>query len=44
MAEYEHGSMDTTEQQRTFEGLVKMAAIVAVLTTLALIFLAIVGT
>ena len=44
MAEYEHGSMDTTEQQRTFAGFVKMAALVSLVTALVLIFLAIVGT
>ena len=44
MAEYERGSMDTSEQQKTFVGFVKMAALVSFLTALALIFLAIVGT
>ena len=44
MAEYERGSMDTSEQQKTFAGFVKMAALVSFLTALTLIFLAIVGT
>jgi len=44
MAEYERGSMDTTEQQKTFAGLMKGAVLVSVLTALTLIFLAIVGT
>ena len=44
MAEYERGSMDTTEQQKTFAGFVKIAAIVFVVTMLVLIFLAFVGT
>jgi hypothetical protein len=44
MADYEHGSMDTTEQQKTFAGLMKFAVWVSVLTILTLIFLAFVGT
>jgi len=44
MADYKHGSMDTTEQQRTFAGLMKLAVWVSVLTILTLIFLAFVGT
>ena len=44
MAEYERGSMDTTEQQKTFAGFVKIAALVSVVTALVLIFLAFVGT
>ncbi len=44
MAEYEHGSMDTTEQQKTFAGFLKGAVLVAVFSTLVLILLAIVGT
>jgi len=44
MAEYKHGSMDTTEHEKTFAGLVKAAALVCVVTALVLIFLAIVGT
>jgi hypothetical protein len=44
MAEYEHGSMDTTEQQKTFAGLMKGAVLVCTVTALVLILLAIVGT
>jgi hypothetical protein len=44
MADYQHGSMDTTEQQKTFAGLMKGAVLVAVLTILVLILLAFVGT
>jgi hypothetical protein len=44
MAEYEHGSMDVTEQQKTFAGLMKGAALICVFTALVLILLAIVGT
>ena len=44
MADYVRGSMDTSEQQKTFAGLMKVAVWVAVLTALTLIFLAFVGT
>jgi hypothetical protein len=44
MGEYKHGSMDTTEQEKTFHGLLKASAIVAIISILALIFLAFVGT
>jgi len=44
MAEYKHGTMDTTEQQRTFAGLVKWAAGVCIIAAVVLIFLAFVGT
>lgn len=44
MADYEHGSMDVTEQQKTFAGFVKAAALVLVVSALALIFLAFTGT
>jgi hypothetical protein len=44
MAEYERGSMDVTEQQKTFAGFVKAAALVCLATAVVLIFLAIVGT
>ena len=37
MAEYEHGSMDVTEQQKAFAGLMKGAVLVAVFTALVLI-------
>jgi hypothetical protein len=44
MGEYKHGSMDTTEQEKTFAGLIKASVIVIVATVMALIFLAFVGT
>lgn len=44
MAEYKHGSMDTSEQERTFNGFVKAAAWTVVLVALILIFLALVAT
>ena len=44
MAEYEHGSMDTTEQEKAFGGLILGAVFVFLITALALIGLAIVGT
>jgi hypothetical protein len=44
MADYEHGSMDTTEQERTFAGLMKFSVWVAVFTALVLIFMAIFRT
>jgi hypothetical protein len=44
MDEYKHGSMDTTEHEKTFAGLVKTAAWVVVIAFLVLILLAFVGT
>lgn len=44
MAEYKHGEMDTTEQQKVFHGLLKISAWVVAITLLVLIFLAFVGT
>lgn len=44
MADYQHGSMDTTEQERTFSGLIKYATLVSVISIVTLIFLAFVGT
>jgi len=44
MAEYKHGSMDVTEQEKTFSGLIKGSALVIVVSAVVLIFLAIVGT
>ena len=44
MADYEHGSMDTSEQERTFAGLMKVAVWVCAITIAVLIFLAFVGT
>lgn len=44
MAEYKHGSMDVTEHEKTFAGLVKAAVWVVAVTFAVLIFLAFVGT
>jgi len=44
MADYKHGSMDTSEQQKTFAGLMTGAVLVSVVTILVLILLAFVGT
>lgn len=41
MAEYKPGSMDITEQEKTFEGFVRWSVRVAVASILVLIFLAI---
>jgi hypothetical protein len=40
MAEHEHGSMDTTEQEKTFGGFLRAAAWVAGVSIGILIFLA----
>ncbi|MBK0400760.1 aa3-type cytochrome c oxidase subunit IV [Limibaculum sp. M0105] len=44
MASHEHGSMDISAHERTFEGFLKACAIVAVGSALILILLAFVGT
>ncbi|MEM7176942.1 MAG: aa3-type cytochrome c oxidase subunit IV [Pseudomonadota bacterium] len=44
MADHEHGSMDTAEQEKTFHGFIKMSIWVIAISTVVLIFLAIVGT
>ncbi len=44
MAEHEHGSMDITEQEKTFAGFLKVSAIVLLISFLALIILAIFRT
>jgi len=44
MDEYVRGSMDTTEQEKTFSGLMKTITLIAVISALVLIFLAFVGT
>jgi hypothetical protein len=41
MAEYKHGSMDITEQEKTFEGFVRWTIYVSVASIAILIFLAI---
>ena len=44
MDEYKRGTMDTTEQEKMFRGLLRGTAITAVIVAIVLIFLAIVGT
>ena len=44
MAEHEHGSMDVTEQERTFAGFIRWSAWVLVLVAVILIFMAITQT
>jgi len=44
MGEHEHGSMDTSEQERMFNGFIKVCTYVGVIVAVILIFLAIVGT
>jgi Ni,Fe-hydrogenase I cytochrome b subunit len=43
MAEHKHGEMDTQEQEKTFNGFLRMSAWVAGLSILLLIFIAIVN-
>lgn len=43
MAEYEHGSMDITEQERTFESFIRWMTRAAVATIVLLILIAIVN-
>lgn len=43
MSEHDHGSMDTTEQEKTFDGFVKMSARVAIASILLLVFIALVN-
>ena len=44
MGDHKHGSMDCTEQRKTFHGFLKIAMWTAVTTVVILIFLAFVGT
>lgn len=41
MAEHEHGSMDITEQEKTFDGFMRMSVRVTVISIAALLFLAV---
>lgn len=43
MAQHKHGSMDTSVQEKTFEGFVRFSAIVAGLSILVIIFMALVN-
>lgn len=44
MSDYKPGSMDITEQEKTFHGFLKVAAATAIIVLLILAFLAVVGT
>ncbi len=44
MAEHKHGEMDTTVQEKTFEGFLKMCAWVASATILVLIVAALINS
>ena len=44
MAKHEHGSMDVTEQERTFDGFISMTVKALVLIGIVLIFLALTQT
>lgn len=44
ITEHKVGTMDITEQQRTFSGFIKFATWVAVLSILVLIFMALVNS
>lgn len=41
MAEYKHGEMDVTEQERTFEGFVNWCIRITVISIAILLFLAV---
>ena len=43
MAKHEHGSMDTTVQEKTFDGFVRFSARVAIGAIVLLIFIALVN-
>ncbi|MDF1803275.1 aa3-type cytochrome c oxidase subunit IV [Thalassovita sp.] len=44
MAEHKHGEMDTTVQEQTFEGFIKVSSYVAYASIAALIFMALVNS
>ena len=43
MGKHEHGSMDSTEQEKTFAGFMKWSIWVTVVVLVVLVFLALVG-
>ncbi|TYB79972.1 aa3-type cytochrome c oxidase subunit IV [Maritimibacter fusiformis] len=43
MADYKHGTMDTREQEKTFEGFIKFLVRSAIATIIVVILLAIFG-
>lgn len=44
MAEHEHGSMDTSAQEKAFVGFIKISTYVSIVSIGILVFLAFVGT
>ena len=44
MAGHEHGSMDVSENEKTFNGFIRISIWITVIVILILVFLAIVGT
>lgn len=44
MANYEHGKMDITEQEKTFEGMIKLGIRLSIVVTFILVFLALFNT
>ena len=44
MGEYKHGSMDISEQEKTFDGFIKMVTRGAILKIAVLIFMALVNS
>ncbi len=44
MADHEHGKMDITEQEKTFEGFIRVSIWVSCISIGALIFLALVNS
>ena len=43
MAEHEHGTMDVTAQQKTFDGFIKMVTRASIVIILLVIFMALVN-
>lgn len=43
MAKHEHGSMDISDQEKTFDGFIKMTTRVAIFSILLLVFIALVN-
>ena len=43
MSDYKHGEMDVTEQEKTFEGFMRMVSNTAIFCIVVLIFIAIVN-
>lgn len=43
MGEHKHGKMDVTEQEKTFEGFIKVSIAIVVISIATLIFMALVN-